>query len=180
MAGEDLSVGAFGTLVLGEVQEAGVSDLSRADPGPTDSAVAVGSGESAVGSGLESLTKKVGSALVSGSSEPLNQIQAYDEEKIEKCSFSAVAVAAATDSVPDSVPAPAAAPAAPGLPVEMPAPAPAPAPVLAPAQLEAGDLTPGPVRARASAQCAHSVPAAAAVTAATATFIQQQQCQCQQ
>ena len=83
-------MGAFGSLVSGEVQEAGGSDLSRADPGPAESAVAAGSGESAVGSGLESLAKKVGSALVSGSSEPLNQIQAYDEEKIGKCSFSAV------------------------------------------------------------------------------------------
>ena len=71
LAGEDLSVGAFGSLVSGEVQEAGMSDLSRADPGPADSAVAAGSGESAVGSELGSLVRKVGSALVSASSEPL-------------------------------------------------------------------------------------------------------------
>ena len=62
LAGEDLSVGAFGSLVSGR------SGLSRADPGPAESAVAAGSGESAVGSGLESLAEKVGSALVSGSS----------------------------------------------------------------------------------------------------------------
>ena len=84
-----------------------MSDSSRADPGPTDSAVAAGSGESAVGSGLESLAKKVGSALVSGSSEPLNQIQAYDEEKIGEYSFSAVTAAAAADSVPAAAAAPA-------------------------------------------------------------------------
>ena len=54
---------ASGSLVSGGVQEAGMSDLSRADPGPADSAVAAGSGESAVGSGLESLAKTVGSAL---------------------------------------------------------------------------------------------------------------------
>ena len=68
LAGE----GASGSLVSGEVQEAGMSDLSRADPGPADSAVAAGSGESAVGSELGSLVEKVGCALVSGSSKPLN------------------------------------------------------------------------------------------------------------
>ena len=66
LAGEGLSVSASGSLGSGEVQEAGTSDLSRADPGPAESAVAAGSGESAVGSGLESLAEKVGSALVSG------------------------------------------------------------------------------------------------------------------
>ena len=99
---------------------------------------------------MESLAEKVGSALVSGSSEPLNQIQAYDEEKIGKCSFSAVTAPAAADSVPAAVPAPAPAPA--GLPVEMPAPA-AAAP--AAAQIDAGDLAPAPVRAGASSQHAH-------------------------
>ena len=66
LAGEGLSVSASGSLGSGEVQEAGTSDLSRADPGPAESAVAAGSGESAVGSGLESLVRKVGSELVSG------------------------------------------------------------------------------------------------------------------
>ena len=61
LAGEDLSVGASSWLVpvSGGAQEAGVGDLSRADPGPAESAVAAGSGESALGSGLESLTKKL-------------------------------------------------------------------------------------------------------------------------
>ena len=68
LAGEDLFVGASGSLVslVSEgVQEAGMGGLSRADPGPADSAVAAGSGESAVGSELGSLVRKVGSALVS-------------------------------------------------------------------------------------------------------------------
>ena len=41
---------------------------------PGGSAVTAGSGASAVGSELGSLVQKVGSALVSGSSEPMNQI----------------------------------------------------------------------------------------------------------
>ena len=37
LAGEDLSVGASGSLVSGGVQGAGVRDLSRADPVSADS-----------------------------------------------------------------------------------------------------------------------------------------------
>ena len=70
LAGEGLSMGASGAPVSGGVQEAGISDLSRVNPGPADSAVAAGSGESAAGSELESLVEKVGCALVSCSSEP--------------------------------------------------------------------------------------------------------------
>ena len=99
LADEDLSLGSSGSLVSGRVQEAGMGDLFCVDPGPADSAVAAGLGEWAVGSELESLAEKVGSALVSGSSEPINQIQAYDEEKVGNGGFSAAAAAAATESV---------------------------------------------------------------------------------
>ena len=154
LADEDLSLGSSGSLVSGRVQEAGMGDLFCVDPGPADSAVAAGWCEWAVGSELESLAKKVGSALVSGSSEPINQIQAYDEEKVGNGGFSAAAAAAAVAAATDSVSAAAAAAAAPppaptDLPVEMPAPAPAPVPAPAPAQMDAGDLAPGLVRAGA-------------------------------
>ena len=93
-SGEDLSAatGTSGSLVAGRVQQTGTGDLSRVDIGPTDSAVGAGSGASVVGSGLRHLVPKVGSALVSGLPEPVNQIQAYGEKKVKNCDFVPAAV----------------------------------------------------------------------------------------
>ena len=55
LAGEGLPEGTACLLVADRVQETGMGDLSRVDPGPADSAVAAGSGALAVGSELGSL-----------------------------------------------------------------------------------------------------------------------------
>ena len=139
LAGEDLSVVASGPLVSGGVQEAGMGGVSRADPGPADSAVAAGSDESAVGSELGSLVRKVGSALVSGSPEPMNQIQAYGEEKkkirfLSGDSSSGSSTSTSTSTSTNRF--------ASGAACTNTRPAPAPVPVPAPAQIHAGDLAP--------------------------------------
>ena len=69
LAGDNLSAVASGSLDADRVLGTGMGDLSCVDPGPADSAVAAGSGTSAVCSELGPFVTKVGSTLVFGSPE---------------------------------------------------------------------------------------------------------------
>ena len=71
------------TQIDAKVLEAGMGDSSRVEPEHAESVAGVSAGALSVCPELGTFVPKVGSALVSGSQVLVNQIQAYDEEKIK-------------------------------------------------------------------------------------------------